>query len=67
MLACLIALFALLAWCRARVTFGIVGSWSPSSRFSNGGEKRQLSPDNERIMMGLRAIKRYQEEASRRR
>jgi hypothetical protein len=65
-LACLVALFAFLAWCKAWVTFGILAFLVAFLAFLMWWLEKIMEPDNERIRMAFRASRRLQEEASSR-
>jgi uncharacterized membrane protein len=68
MLACLIALFAFLVcvWCKAWVTFGILAFLVAFLAFLMWWREKIMEPDNERIRMAFRGIRRFQEEQSSR-
>ena len=60
-LACLLALFAFLAWWKAWVTFGILAFLVAFLALLMWWCEKVIEPDNERIRMAARALKRYQE------
>src|SRR5262245_12960819 len=63
-LACLLALF--LGWCKAWVTFGILAFLVAFLAFRMWWREKIIEPDNERLGMAVRAIRRVQEERSAR-
>ena len=60
-LACLLALFAFLARCKAWVTFGVFAFLVALLAFLMWWREKIIEPDNERIRMAIRAIRRFQE------
>ena len=61
-LACVLALFAFLGWCKAWVTFGMLAFLVAFLAFLIWWREKIIEPDNERLRMAVRAIRRVQEE-----
>ena len=65
-LACLLALFTFPGWCKAWVTFGILAFLVGFLAFVMWWREKIIEPDNERLRMAIRAVRRVQEERSSR-